>query len=270
MYIYEPDAQAVLDALLPRYVEARVFTAMLEAAASEHASRRRAMKAATDNASELIEDLTREYNQARQAEITQEIMEIVGGAEALQTTGAETLWPQVAYERDTGRSGGGTGRVVRIIGPVLDVEFAPDELPAINNALTVERTLGHETTTITCEVAQHIGESMVRAIAMSPTDGLVRGAPVHRHGPPMTMPVGETPSGTSSTCSARPLTTPTSRPICAGRSTATPPATTSSSPRPRCSRPASRSSTCWSRTWPAARSACSAAPGSARRWSSRR
>jgi F-type H+-transporting ATPase subunit gamma len=88
MYIYEPDAQGVLDALLPRYVEARVFTAMLEAAASEHAARRRAMKAATDNATELIEDLTREYNQARQAEITQEIMEIVGGAEALQTTGS--------------------------------------------------------------------------------------------------------------------------------------------------------------------------------------
>jgi F-type H+-transporting ATPase subunit gamma len=88
MYIYAPDAQGVLDALLPRYVEARVFTAMLEAAASEHAARRRAMKAATDNATELIEDLTREYNQARQAEITQEIMEIVGGAEALQTTGS--------------------------------------------------------------------------------------------------------------------------------------------------------------------------------------
>jgi F-type H+-transporting ATPase subunit gamma len=87
-YIYEPSAQAVLDALLPRYVAARVFTAMLEAAASEHAARRRAMKAATDNANELIEDLTREYNQARQAQITQEIMEIVGGAEALQTTGS--------------------------------------------------------------------------------------------------------------------------------------------------------------------------------------
>ncbi|HYT27296.1 MAG TPA: F0F1 ATP synthase subunit gamma [Actinomycetota bacterium] len=88
MYIYEPDAQAVLDALLPRYVEARVFTAMLEAAASEHASRQKAMSAATDNAEKLIEKLTREYNQARQAEITQEIMEIVGGAEALQKTGS--------------------------------------------------------------------------------------------------------------------------------------------------------------------------------------
>ena len=88
LYIYEPSAQGVLDALLPRYVEARVFTAMLEATASEHAARRRAMKAATDNASELIEVLTRQYNQARQAEITQEIMEIVGGAEARQTSGS--------------------------------------------------------------------------------------------------------------------------------------------------------------------------------------
>ena len=87
-YLYEPSPELLLDALLPRYIEARVFTAMLEATASEHAARRRAMKAATDNASELIEDLTREYNQARQAEITQEIMEIVGGAEALQTTGS--------------------------------------------------------------------------------------------------------------------------------------------------------------------------------------
>jgi F-type H+-transporting ATPase subunit gamma len=87
-YLYEPSPEQLLDALLPRYVEARVFTALLEASASEHASRRRAMKAATDNASELIEDLTREYNQARQAEITQEIMEIVGGAEALQTSGS--------------------------------------------------------------------------------------------------------------------------------------------------------------------------------------
>jgi F-type H+-transporting ATPase subunit gamma len=88
MYVFEPDAEAVLDALLPRYIAARVFTAMLESAASEQAARRRAMSAATDNAEELIEVLTREYNQARQAAITQEIMEIVGGAEALQQTGS--------------------------------------------------------------------------------------------------------------------------------------------------------------------------------------
>ena len=97
----------------------------------------------------------------------------------------------VAYERDTSRGEGATGRVVRIIGPVVDVEFAPDELPAIQNALTVERTLDNERTTITCEVAQHVGDSIVRAIAMSPTDGLIRGAPVTDTGSPMTMPVGE-------------------------------------------------------------------------------
>jgi F-type H+-transporting ATPase subunit gamma len=85
MYVFEPDVESVLDALLPRYVAARIFTAMLESAASEWSARRRAMSAATDNAEQLVEVLTREYNQARQAAITQEIMEIVGGAEALQS-----------------------------------------------------------------------------------------------------------------------------------------------------------------------------------------
>ena len=82
-YEFEPDAETVLDALLPRYVESRVYAALLESAASESASRRRAMKAATDNADDLIKSLTRSVNAARQAEITQEISEIVGGADAL-------------------------------------------------------------------------------------------------------------------------------------------------------------------------------------------
>ena len=80
---FEPSAEAILDSLLPRYVESRVFACLLDAAASEHAARRRAMKAATDNADELIKILTRDANRARQAEITTEISEIVGGAEAL-------------------------------------------------------------------------------------------------------------------------------------------------------------------------------------------
>jgi F-type H+-transporting ATPase subunit gamma len=83
LYIFEPSASEILDSLLPRYVETRVFAALLESAASEHAARQRAMKAATDNADDLIKSLTRVANQARQAEITTEIMEIVGGAEAL-------------------------------------------------------------------------------------------------------------------------------------------------------------------------------------------
>jgi F-type H+-transporting ATPase subunit gamma len=83
LYEFEPSPQAVLDALLPWYVENRIYHAMLASAAAEIAARRRAMKSATDNANELLEQLTREANKARQAEITQEISEIVGGANAL-------------------------------------------------------------------------------------------------------------------------------------------------------------------------------------------
>ncbi|MFI9026981.1 F0F1 ATP synthase subunit gamma [Streptomyces sp. NPDC053560] len=83
LFDFEPSAEDVLDALLPRYVESRIYNALLQSAASEHAARRRAMKSATDNAEELIKSLSRLANQARQAEITQEISEIVGGASAL-------------------------------------------------------------------------------------------------------------------------------------------------------------------------------------------
>ena len=80
---FEPDAETLLDKLLPRYLSTRVFSSLLEAAASESAARRTAMKSATDNATDLVDDLSREANQARQAQITQEISEIVGGAGAL-------------------------------------------------------------------------------------------------------------------------------------------------------------------------------------------
>lgn len=83
LYDFEPSAEDVLDALLPRYVESRIYNAMLQSAASKHAATRRAMKSATDNAGELINTLSRLANAARQAEITQEISEIVGGASAL-------------------------------------------------------------------------------------------------------------------------------------------------------------------------------------------
>ncbi len=83
VYEFEPSPEKVLDELLPWYVESRIFHALLDSAAAEIAARRRAMKSATDNANELLEALTREANKARQAEITQEISEIVGGANAL-------------------------------------------------------------------------------------------------------------------------------------------------------------------------------------------
>ncbi|MCS5719296.1 F0F1 ATP synthase subunit gamma [Herbiconiux sp. CPCC 205763] len=83
LYEFEPDAETVLDALLPIYVESRIFNAMLQSAAAEHAARQKAMKSASDNADNLIRDYTRLANNARQSEITQQISEIVGGADAL-------------------------------------------------------------------------------------------------------------------------------------------------------------------------------------------
>jgi len=89
LYEFEPNADTLFDALLPKYIGARLFAALLESAASESAARQRAMKAATDNANELIRSLTLEANQARQAQITQEISEIVGGADALVSAGSD-------------------------------------------------------------------------------------------------------------------------------------------------------------------------------------
>ena len=87
-YEFEPSAEALLDALLPKYISTRIYAAMLESAASESASRRRAMKSASDNAEELAKNLSRQANAARQAGITQEISEIVGGADALASSGS--------------------------------------------------------------------------------------------------------------------------------------------------------------------------------------
>ena len=100
-YEFEPSPDAILTRLLPRYVEARLFAAMLDAAASEQAARQRAMKSATDNAEELIKSLTRIMNRARQESITTEIMEIVGGAEAMaQAKGGVDLLPDTMQHRD--------------------------------------------------------------------------------------------------------------------------------------------------------------------------
>jgi F-type H+-transporting ATPase subunit gamma len=88
-YEFEPSADALLDELLPKYINTRIYAALIDAAASESAARRRAMKAATDNADDMITRLTREMNATRQASITQEISEIVGGANALAASGSE-------------------------------------------------------------------------------------------------------------------------------------------------------------------------------------
>ena len=90
---------------------------------------------------------------------------------------------------------GGTGRVVRVIGPVVDVEFPRDAMPGIFNALKVDVELSEGTKTLTMEVAQHLGDDMIRAISMQPTDGLVRGTEVTDTGGPITVPVGDVTKG---------------------------------------------------------------------------
>lgn len=101
-YEFEPDPSEILERLLPRYAEARLFAALLDAAASEHAARQRAMKSATENADEVIVKLGRVMNRARQDSITTEIMEIVGGSEALRQAGgnAEDLLIDEVFRRD--------------------------------------------------------------------------------------------------------------------------------------------------------------------------
>src|SRR6476659_4077449 len=110
--------------------------------------------------------------------------------------GSESDMTETIEQSETGTAEeGGIGRVVRVIGPVVDVEFAPDEMPAIFNALEVDRTLGDETVTLTLEVAQHLGDNQIRAIALQPTDGLVRGAPVTDTGSAISVPVGDVTKG---------------------------------------------------------------------------
>jgi len=89
----------------------------------------------------------------------------------------------------------GSGRIARVIGPVVDIEFPVDSMPEIYNALKVGLELGGDTRTLTLEVAQHIGDGMVRAISMQPTDGLVRGTPVRDTGDPIMVPVGDVTKG---------------------------------------------------------------------------
>ncbi|WP_432483833.1 F0F1 ATP synthase subunit beta [Kineococcus esterisolvens] len=98
-------------------------------------------------------------------------------------------------ESAAGTSKGATGRIARVIGPVVDVEFSADTMPEQNNALTTEVSMGGQTQTVTLEVASHLGDNMVRAISLKPTDGMVRGAPVVDTGAPISVPVGNVTLG---------------------------------------------------------------------------
>ena len=111
-------------------------------------------------------------------------------------------------QSDTKTGASASGRVVRVIGPVVDVEFGRDSMPALNQALTVQVSLGELSKTLTLEVAQHIGDDMVRAIALQPTDGLVRGSEVKDTGGPITVPVGDVTKGHVFNALGEPLDVP--------------------------------------------------------------
>src|SRR5579875_2591945 len=100
-----------------------------------------------------------------------------------------------AETADSGEGVAATGRVARVIGPVVDVEFPAEAMPEIYHALHVDVSYGGQTRTLTLEVEQHIGDDMVRAISMQPTDGLVRGAEVASTGAPIEVPVGDVTKG---------------------------------------------------------------------------
>src|SRR3954451_17513723 len=98
-------------------------------------------------------------------------------------------------ESTTESASAGTGRVSRVIGPVVDIEFPSEAMPDIYNALHVDVSLGEATRTLTLEVAQHLGDNLIRAISMQPTDGMVRGAPVSDTGSAINVPVGDVTKG---------------------------------------------------------------------------
>jgi F-type H+-transporting ATPase subunit gamma len=178
-YEFEPDPGTILDTLLPRYVEARVYAALLNAAASEHAFRQRAMKSATDNAEELIRTLSITMNRARQASITTEIMEIVGGAEALGT-GKDTGLRIVDLDLDMGFGQPGaqgpapaaptpTSTVQHAASPLVEpsgtatATIEPDDLTRISGvADVIEATLRDMGVTTFKEIAAWTGEDMDR------------------------------------------------------------------------------------------------------------
>ena len=213
LWIYEPDPEEILARLAPDYVEISIYRALLESTASEHGARMTAMRNASENAGELIDDLTLEANRQRQADITQEIMEVVAGAEGSASTHApegdtleQATSEQTEEKQQTGDENGSndqrpTGRVEEIQGVVIEAAFEGGDLPEIYNALEIDlEQYGEEEGVssgtgsggkLICEVQQHLGDDRVRAVAMDTTDGLERGAEVRDTGGPITVPVGK-------------------------------------------------------------------------------
>jgi ATP synthase F1 gamma subunit len=215
-YEFEPAPGPIFDSLIPRYITARIYAALLDAAASEHASRQRAMKSATDNAEELIVAVPRhepgppgQHHQRDHGDRRwrggppAEPDRCVGPADRPRlaersahpapprTHGTLQLRRAVMTITNEPSTALKDGRVVTIAGPVVDVEFPPDALPQINTALSMTVELDGVQSEVRAEVAQQIGDNRVRAICLKPTDGLRRGAIVRNTGAGITVPVGD-------------------------------------------------------------------------------
>ena len=149
-YLYEPDAEEVLNGLMTRYLESQVYQGVVESNACEQTARMIAMKAATDNAGDLIRDLNLVYNKARQAAITQRFRKL-------------SVEPRLSSRSSKRRLTMSSGKIVQIIGAVVDVEFPRSDVPKVYD-LNVEN-LG-----LTLEVQQQLGDGVVRAIAMGSTE----------------------------------------------------------------------------------------------------
>jgi F-type H+-transporting ATPase subunit gamma len=246
-YIYEPDARAVIDELLVRYVEALVYQSVAENMASEQSARMVAMKAASDNAGNVINELQLVYNKTRQAAITKEFRR---SSAAQRPFNEFIVWGNTMSQ----------GTIVQCIGAVVDVQFKREDMPKVYDALTME---GSE---LTLEVQQQLGDGVVRTIALGSSEGLRRGMQVSNTGKPISVPVGKATLGRimdvlgAPIDEAGPVGTEDRRSIHQKA-----PPSTSWPPARNCSRPASRLSTSSARSPRAARSACSAAPASARR-----
>ena len=176
-YIYEPDAGELLEDVLMRYIESQVYRGAVENFACEMAAKMVAMKSATDNAGDIIDELQLQYNKARQAAITQEISEIVGGAAAVSRQNFKRM---ISLNLEMS-----TGTTVQVIGAVVDVEFPAGQIPKIYDALIIDDA------EITLEVQQQLGDGVVRTIAMGSSEGLKRGMAVTNTGSAITVPVGE-------------------------------------------------------------------------------
>ena len=186
------------------------------------------MKNATDNAANLIRDLTLEYNKLRKATSPRNFWKLPAANWATTENQVEDM---------------NKGKIVQVIGPVVDVEFT-DNLPGIYNALTVDFKVHDQPVKLTLEVQQHLGDNWVRTVAMSSTEGLKRGFEVIDTGAPISMPVGEGVMGRVFDVTGEPWTNAgRSRRINIIRSIARRRRWSTNRLHPRCSPPASRSST---------------------------